>query len=547
LRPKDKGSSMTTSPCDEQRTAPPVRLRMTSSDILCARSMEVEWEDGTGHRQHWSSWTDDVENGWYDAEKLLPASVTDIRVYFKIHGVGGPWDVCKVDRQSGCSWVISHGRHLTEEIWARAGQHDIHDDMDCVFELRGPMNACYLCRAWNAARRGFRERWEHWGDKLSRPVPEERAATLDAADSAAPLSAFQGNPKLYCICTTKRMCSALRALTDVHRQTLKGLRELDAKFTGQWVGVNVGTTASAGLGIASAVTMFLAPPVGVGLGIGSALTGGIAFTGDSLADRAHLADFRKQLSKDAWNSFVVAELIKEWMQARQALQSISQHEASSQRAFSVQPEGAGSDSFQTVLGDAFASTLTAGAVVEGAGAFGVRVADGLGKTAAAASQVLGIAGALISTGFAVHGWSTIKSGQKVVRQKIGELIVRLLQIQHLLASVDRLECPICADNIILADSVRHCLHSAHCFHETCMSHLERRRIRSCPECAGPLCTVPEMLLDSTAKVLDEIRVQAPELLSQSAEPKLLATQVTEQLSRKSRHGRKASAGCMTTC
>merc|ERR1711879_718779 len=73
------------------------------------------------------------------------------------------------------------------------------------------------------------------------------------------------------------------------------------------------------------------------------------------------------------------------------------------------------------LGDAVDSTLTAGAVAEGAGAVGVRIADQLGKSAAGASQVFGIAGALISTGFAIRGWSTTKAGQSMVREKIAEL------------------------------------------------------------------------------------------------------------------------------
>mmetsp|Transcript_17690 Transcript_17690/g.57417 ORF Transcript_17690/g.57417 Transcript_17690/m.57417 type:complete len:103 (-) Transcript_17690:1165-1473(-) len=66
----------------------------------------------------------------------------------------------------------------------------------------------------------------------------------------------------------KRMCAAARELLKVHRQTLDGLRELDGRMTGQWVGANMGQTASAGLGIASAVLLFTVPPLGAAFGVG---------------------------------------------------------------------------------------------------------------------------------------------------------------------------------------------------------------------------------------------------------------------------------------
>merc|ERR1719191_1458645 len=89
----------------EGRTLPPLRLRMVSSDILCPRSMEITWQDGSGAQQRWSSWNADVENGWYEAEKLLPCGSRDVCVRFKVHGPGGPWDVCRVDRRRNCEWV----------------------------------------------------------------------------------------------------------------------------------------------------------------------------------------------------------------------------------------------------------------------------------------------------------------------------------------------------------------------------------------------------------------------------------------------------------
>lgn len=180
--------------------------------------------------------------------------------------------------------------------------------------------ACYLGRTWNAARCPglLPEEWECWDEWETRPAAEERCKTLEAADGAAPFIGA-ANPKVHCICTTKRACAGMHALLDIHRRTVQGLRELDVRFTGQWMGVNMGNTASAGLGIASAVMLFTAPPVGVGLGVGSAITGGIAFAGDAVGDRKHISELKRQMSRDAREAFVVAELLKEWLQARQGM------------------------------------------------------------------------------------------------------------------------------------------------------------------------------------------------------------------------------------
>mmetsp|Transcript_77279 Transcript_77279/g.202769 ORF Transcript_77279/g.202769 Transcript_77279/m.202769 type:complete len:536 (+) Transcript_77279:3-1610(+) len=472
---------------------------MVSADFLCARSMEVEWEDGTGQRQSWSSWNDELEGGWYEAEKLLGAGAVDVCVSFSVRSLGGPWQVCRVDRSRNCEWVKEDGDFEAEEVWLRAGGQIDSVTIDAVFELCGGIQACYLGRAWNAARSPglLPEEWERWEDRETRPAAEERCRTLEAADGAAPVI-VAGSPKVQLTCTTKRACAGMHALLDIHRRTLRGLRELDARFTGQWVGVNVTNTASAGLGIASAVLLFAAPPVGVGLGVGSAITGGIAFAGDSLADRAHLSDLKRQLSRDAREAFVVAELLKEWLQARQAmldgssggrrppslcedLESTCSSNASTATNESAAP---------MTVGGAFETSLTAGAVVDGVAVAGTRVADQMGKAACAASQVLGVAGALISTGFAIRGWSTTKDGQKSVRDKIAEVQGRMVQMQQLLASVDRLECPACAEAVILADTVRRCEHERHCFHAQCVRNWE-----CCPACSSGLSERAEMVAE----------------------------------------------------
>lgn len=474
---------------------------MVSADILCARSMEVEWEDGTGVRQSWSSWTDELENGWHQAAKLLPSSVTDISVHFKIRGVGGPWNVCEVDRRCKRAWVTTkEGEHKTDVIWLRRRRCDAHDVIDAVFELSGPAHACHISRAWNASGSGVHRAWEWWEDEETQPACDDAPAILEAADGAAPISVGLGNPQLYHRCALKRVCAAIAKLQEVHRQTLAGLRVIDARFTGQWVGTNLGNTTSAGLGIASAVFLFLVPPVGVGLGIGSAVTGGITFAGDSLADRAHMAMLRKQLATDAWNSFAAAELLRQWMEARQALGE----EAGALPKLVMMGGSTGAGESAQGAGEAFDTTLAATAVAESAGATATHIVGRIVETArpvaVAATQVFGIAGALISTGFAVRGWSSSKFGQSAVRSKLAELTMRVAYIQHLLAVLDRLECPLCSEDVRVTDTVRRCAFGLHCFHAACLQRYHRGHGGCCPVCPSPLEADADVLASTTQKV-----------------------------------------------
>eukprot|EP00931_Biecheleriopsis_adriatica_P088747 TRINITY_DN62997_c0_g1_i1.p1 TRINITY_DN62997_c0_g1~~TRINITY_DN62997_c0_g1_i1.p1 ORF type:complete len:516 (+),score=110.56 TRINITY_DN62997_c0_g1_i1:61-1608(+) len=490
--------------CDDTQTLPPMRLRMVSGDVLCIRSMEVEWEEG-GRHHSWSSWEDDMENGWYEAEKLLPSIAREVSVRFKVRGLGGPWDVCKVDRREGRRWVMDGKEHALEVITFAKG-HRTSEAVDAVFELRGPMNGCYVHKAWNAANDGeCRASWEYWKDDGSRPQKEPRAATLEAADGAAPGPSCSLDAQVSLLCSMKRMCAAAQELLNVHRRTLEGLRSLDASITGQWVSANVGTTTSAGLGIASAVLLFVAPPVGLGIGIGSALTGGITFAGDSVADRAHHSELKRQLSVDAREAFVVAELLRQWVSCQDSLGA-----AVAGSKLTVVDKKVDSEKRDSMdLGDAVDAGLYAGAAAQATGSQATslaRTVANLGATATVAVQVLGVAGALISTGFAVRGWSQTKSNQLTVRSKIGELLLRVLQLQHLLAAVDRLECPVCLENVTLADEVRHCSDSHHCFHASCLQ--QRRDALGiegqdfCPVCAGPLDAKEETKVES----VDRFRV-----------------------------------------
>lgn len=474
--------------------------------------MEVEWEDGTGVRQKWSSWMPTWDSSWYGAEKLLPASVYDISICFKVHVPGGPWPLHKVDRQSSCMWVMNKDCHIEEVVWLRSNELSLAEGVDITFELKGPATACYLWRAWNTANTGTRKDWEVWEDISSRPVRQDFSETLDAADGAAPLSASLGNPALFFKCTTKRMCAALRVLLDVHRETLHGLVELDRQFTQQWVGTNVGNTTSASLGIGSAVMLFVALPVGIGLGVGSAVTAGLTFAGDILADRAHHSTLRKQLSRDAASAFVVSELVREWLQAQQTLGSSGKQNMS--LTVSAIPTPA-----RSAAADAIDGGLGAGSVVNSAAGHLVHVAG--------ASQVAGIAGALIQTGVAIRGWTSMNSGQQIVREKIQEMACRIFQIQHLLAAVDRLECHVCCESITLADDVRRCKDRFHCFHAQCVAHLEQLGQHLCPKCSGELSATLELMVESAATYKQSL--------------------LTERLSSAGKHGCLGSVGTGSCC
>eukprot|EP00448_Togula_jolla_P026595 CAMPEP_0170649840 /NCGR_PEP_ID=MMETSP0224-20130122/45499_1 /TAXON_ID=285029 /ORGANISM="Togula jolla, Strain CCCM 725" /LENGTH=343 /DNA_ID=CAMNT_0010981493 /DNA_START=10 /DNA_END=1041 /DNA_ORIENTATION=+ len=151
---------------------PPLRLGMVSADWLTPISMEVAWDDGMGDRQKWSSWDDQNQSGWYEAELLLPSTAFDICVSFKARLPGMTWEVCKVDRTSN-SWVVSADKYVEEVILFRYGKEHAFDPVDATFQLVGPIYSCYVAQGWNAARAGEPEDWECWENESSRPKLKE--------------------------------------------------------------------------------------------------------------------------------------------------------------------------------------------------------------------------------------------------------------------------------------------------------------------------------------------------------------------------------------
>eukprot|EP00928_Gymnodinium_smaydae_P037480 TRINITY_DN26008_c0_g1_i2.p1 TRINITY_DN26008_c0_g1~~TRINITY_DN26008_c0_g1_i2.p1 ORF type:complete len:593 (-),score=111.89 TRINITY_DN26008_c0_g1_i2:104-1882(-) len=479
-------------------TRPPVRLRMRCADMLCRRSMEVAWTDGrSGARQTWTSWTDPV-CGWFEAEKILPSSAADIRVHFLVHTVVTTWDVCAIDRHSSeKTWVDSVG---PEVICLRSEHEDEVAPVDAVFELAGPATHCYIWRAWNAVVLPpdlARGPWECWEDEQSRPGPEGQPEVLVAADAAASVSAGALDPVLYCANATWRLVAAARVLLEIRKKTLEGLRSLDEELTSQWYAVNSANTMSAGLGVMAAVSIVLATPLSFGLAMGSAAVGGGACAGDALADHFRTGELRRQLSHDARNSFAVAELEREWVWARQnAIQSLQSPLGEGEEA------GIGAiaqeEPSMTVYGAQVGATV---AKVLGVAADEVscasRAAAATASSAkvskvaldsAATARVLGVAGAALSIGIAVHGWSTTKALQQTVRSQLNDVAASTIRIQEWLATTGSLQCALCRCGISLAHEVGRCWDSWHYFHAECLEHWRRRR--QCQECTCPTCSRP---------------------------------------------------------
>lgn len=468
-------------------TLPPVRLRMICADMLCPRSMEVEWENGTGMRQHWSSWQDEL-CGWYEAEKLLPASATDISVCFKVRtlstAVGAvPAEMFKVDRHQGHCWIKDDitGKRIPEVIWFRhAGTSQTPPRaIDAAFELCGVGPSCYMSRAWDAGRGETEapEPWEYWHKKSTRPKAAPLPDTLRAADEACEQILQGRDPHA----ATTRVAAAANVLQDIRRETLTKLRQINGELTTQWALVNSTNTLSAGLGVAAAVTLFIVPPVGIGLGIGSAAVGGSAQAGDTITDRLQIKDIKQQISRLIWNTLVVAELENEWLQALHADGvAIS---ASAPISETAQVEDVGVD----VTRGAQIGATVAGAglarVVQGTeAAAGITTASTIMR---GTTTVLGVTGALMSTGIAVHGWSTTKSLQVSVRSKIEVLESSILYTQRWLAGVGGLECPVCLESLELHSQVMRC-HTWHYVHSHCFDQWARGHHQSCPVCRGPV-------------------------------------------------------------
>lgn len=113
------------------------------------------------------------------------------------------------------------------------------------------------------------------------------------------------------------------------------------------------------------------------------------------------------------------------------------------------------------------------------------------KVAPMATKVFGVAGAVLSTGMAVHGWATTKSLQVFARRRLAEISSSTLDTQRWLAAMSQLECPICLGNIELSEEVTCCRDSWHYAHLHCIRQWAHEcqshgRDANCPLCCGAL-------------------------------------------------------------
>mmetsp|Transcript_22300 Transcript_22300/g.51037 ORF Transcript_22300/g.51037 Transcript_22300/m.51037 type:complete len:606 (-) Transcript_22300:70-1887(-) len=487
---------------------PPMRFRMCSSDFLAHRSMELEWDNGSGERQRWSSYMDPL-SGWWEAEKVLPASATNVCVRFNVHVLTNSYRMPKYDRRRKCRppKQVGSSDSDVEEIWFTGGRGQETGAVDATFELQGLPSECNVWRAWNAARgAGTPPEWEFWEDEQSRPQTRSTLLVLEAADAACtPAQSLQSKEPLeHCATTTKRLVAAVKALQSVRRDVLSQLRNLDARFTGQWAAVNSTNTLSAGLAVAGAAALFVAPPVGIGLGIGSAVSGGAASAGDAAADSILVAELRKCLVVADMSSFAVAELQQEWLQARDRAEGALKAAEQNGDWFTLKELGLKtSQGMQVGVAIAHTAVNIADQVVLGGTAAAETASIGV-RAMPVAAKALGVVGAVISTGVAVHGWVSTKGLQETCRSRMDDAEQAMISTQRWLAAMSELECPICLGGVELNEEARCCSQSWHYAHAKCLADWERecqgaRRCPTCPLCCGPL--------SSKSGVLEELIVQ----------------------------------------
>jgi len=453
-----------------------VRLRMTYRGWQCVRRMDVEWENGTGERQSWSSWTDTLQNSWYKAEKLLPPSATDISVVFQAGGSVNWFGVCKVDRKKKCEWIRDDDRFIPEIFWFRAGRDNAAEDVDVTFELTGPSFGCYVCRAWNAKRAGEAAEWEHWDDDGTRPEPSEVPEVWAAANEVADLS--DGDPELFTLIAWERLLAASRALLKVHLRTLEELRGLDAVCTRHWFAANTGNSVSASLSVLSVPLLFLQPVLGVTLAAGSAISAAGTQVIDSVGDRMNFDQLTEKVCLDQCNALVHAELTKEWLHSLDShAQSVEAAAASPQSSLvNTLPAGARLTKYAV-------DTAEGGTLIAETATYTRLVADSFSKFRVA-SGVLAVAAAAISTGVAIHGWSSTNLSQQVLRDKVKELEDGVLSVQCLLCGLSGdLDCAICLEAVAWSDPIKRCSVHKHPFHARCLEEWGDID-QTCPLCRG---------------------------------------------------------------
>jgi len=223
-------------------------------------------------------------------------------------------------------------------------------------------------------------------------------------------------------------------------------------------------------------------------------------------DHKDFKELRRQMSTDIWNTVAVAELENDWLHARDlARQTFDTCNEASCLNFAKEDLNLrgtrvihlGSTITNVVVEAVDGSLVAANVATRGAAGLEVASSSNLARASntmrfgSVASKALGVFGAVAATGIAVHGWCSTKLCQQAVQSKLSELTSSLLHMQRWLAGLDDLECPICLENLSLADEAQRCSNNWHYFHSRCLREwcqdCETRQLPlTCPSCRGDL-------------------------------------------------------------
>lgn len=461
-------------------------------DLLCYISMKIEWTDEADERQRWSSWEDSLCS-CHDATKFLPASSRDIHVSFKSQPGGNK--VMKVDRHRSCKWVKGEEEVICFRTSTSADGQD--SGIDARFEIAGPLLGCYVRKAWNARNGGFPESWERWDNFAAHHAELPPPRTLQLADEAAPPTAEgrrDADDAGHVATAVLRLRAACIALLESRATLRSQLEELDAKMTKQWKGVNSTNTASAGLAVASFALCTLAPPVGVALGVTSAATGMAGTARDVHGDRKKFGRFYQAVHDDTYEQLGYESIEAEFRSTCQMVLASTQ-------------KGAGGWGSAPRTVGALAACAQAANATSVAARYTVRVGRAVGWTragqgTAAAGRVLGGVGAGLAIGVAIHGWSTTKPTQKLIRAKLAEVERSVTYLNTFADQVTHvLRCPLCEEPLDFGNAAvpMYRCRQFHCFHAACVRKnaaaeelTDATASSYCPLCPGGASQSPDV-------------------------------------------------------
>ncbi|CAJ1423572.1 unnamed protein product [Effrenium voratum] len=231
--------------------------------------------------------------------------------------------------------------------------------------------------------------------------------------------------------------------------------------------VNSGNTVAAGLAVASFGSLFVAPPMGVALGASSAAMGLGSRTGDAVAEADKGRSLAKLMEVDSTEQLAFESVESE-------LRCVLARAAAAAKQRQTAPKAAALAAYAQTANLVLVRSAKYIALSQ-AGAEGV----------ALAGRLLGGVGAGLAVGVAVHGWSTLKPMQKLVKEKIDEIQRSMEYLEGLRKQMcSALVCPGCGEALSFGrEDLRRCSRF-HCFHARCVEQEP-----SCPQCLDPVAKV----------------------------------------------------------